>query len=421
MDTTLSRVWDHTHGKSVRPGTSPRRVAPGRGGLPLAELARRHPVPVAVLRTVLSPRRWEPWNTFNEHRVYPSPRAAWLVDVSIVDGARRLLVDPVRDRLVQAPAGPDNIEGSSPDVGAPAGPVRREGSSPGGGALAGSPLVGDGGRPVSGDGLTLELSLHPERLPTGYGALAEALVLLEAGHVAAALADAAAEHGWRADTAYGDSGLTVTLRPDGAPAAGHGRVAGRRAAYRSSGLSPRGLHADPRPLPGGTLDLLAAAAHRPPAGSPAAWPGLRHRAVAARVAGLAPGLYAADGPAPRLLAEGVPMDRVQEAFTMPREAVDVAGMNLAWAVTADVTAAVRDGGAAGYHRLLLAAGAFAQHVAVAAGAAGLMCRPVRSVREARLEAAVGAPPTEDFLYLLLVGRSRVRDFAYDLSPPEVLP
>lgn len=383
MDATLSRVWDQTHGKVVRSGAMPRRTPPARAGIALADLPRGYATPAAILRLALTPRRWEPWNSFNEHRAYPSPRAAWLVDVSVVEGHRRWLVDPVRDRL----AGP-----TAPPAGA-------------------------------GTAVTLALTVHPERLPTGYAALAEVLTWLEAGHVAGALAEGAAAHGWRADTDLDDGELTVTLRPADGPARPERARAARLrlAARRSSGLGPRGLSADPRPLPEGTVTVLAEAAHRPPTGSPANWPGLRHRAVAARVAGLAEGLYALDGGTARPLGDGTTMEAVQQAFSYPRDKLDVAGMNIGWVITADVAAAARAGGVDAYRRLLVGAGAVGQHVGSAAAAAGLFCRPARSVHEAHLEAAVAAPAAEDFLYLLLIGRSRPRDFAYDLIPPEVLP
>lgn len=381
MDATLSRVWDQTHGKVVRSGAMPRRTPPARAGIALAELPERYALPAAILRLAMTPRRWEPWNSFNEHRAYPSPRAAWLVDVSVVEGHRRWLVDPVRDRLAgrtDAPAG-------------------------------------------SGAAVTLELTVHPERLPAGYAALAEVLTWLEAGHVAAALAESAEAHGWTATADLDDhSDLTVTLRP-GDPAESGRAARSRLAARRSSGLGPRGLSADPGPLPEGTLAMLSQAAHRHPEGSPAAWPGLRHRAVADRIAGLAGGLHTLDGGTTHLVDADATMDAVQQAFSYPRDKLDIAGMNVGWVITADVAAAVRAGSLAAYRRLLLAAGATGQHVGSAAATAGLFCRPARSVHEAHLEAAVAAPAAEDFLYLLLIGRSRPRDFAYDLIPPEVLP
>jgi hypothetical protein len=380
MDATLSRVWDQTHGKVVRSGAMPRRTPAARAGIALAELPERYALPAAILRLAMTPRRWEPWNSFNEHRAYPSPRAAWLVDVSVVEGHRRWLVDPVRDRLAgraDAPVG-------------------------------------------SGTTVTLDLTVHPERLPAGYAALAEVLTWLEAGHVAAALAESAQAHGWTATPDLDDDGeLTVTLRPGGIADTAAARS--RLAARRSSGLGPRGLSADPGPLPAGSLTMLSEAAHRHSAGSPAAWAGLCHRAVATRITGLASGLYTLNGGTPCLVDADATMDAVQEAFSYPRDKLDIASMNVGWVITADVAAAVRAGGVAAYRRLLLAAGAIGQHVGSAAAAAGLFCRPARSVHEAHLEAAVAAPIAEDFLYLLLIGRSRLRDFAYDLNSPEVLP
>lgn len=394
MDATLSRVWDQTHGKVVRSGAMPRRTPAARAGIALAELPERYALPAAILRLALTPRRWEPWNSFNEHRAYPSPRAAWLVDVSVVEGHRRWLVDPVRDRL-----------------------------------------AGHADAPVgSGTAVTLDLTVHPERLPAGYAALAEVLTWLEAGHVAAALADSAQAHGWTATADLDEEGeLTVTLRPGARAEAadltdadllvrfgGADATRSRPTARRTSGLGPRGLSADPRPLPEGTLATLSQPLISLAAGSPASWPGLRHRAVVARITGLADGLYTLDGGSARLVDADATMEAVQQAFSYPRDKLDVAGMNVGWVITADVPAAVREGGLAAYRRLLLAAGAVGQHVGAAAATAGLFCRPARSVHEAHLEAAVAAPAAEDFLYLLLIGRSRPRDFAYDLTPPEVL-
>jgi hypothetical protein len=113
------------------------------------------------------------------------------------------------------------------------------------------------------------------------------------------------------------------------------------------------------------------------------------------------------------------MDEVAAAYTYPRQQIDVAGMNVAWVMTADIAATVREHGPDAYHRSLLAAGATAQRVADAAAGAGLFCRPARAVREDRIEAACAAPAGHDFVYLLLLGRSRVRDFGYDLTTLEV--
>jgi hypothetical protein len=111
------------------------------------------------------------------------------------------------------------------------------------------------------------------------------------------------------------------------------------------------------------------------------------------------------------------MPQVQNAFTYPPRSIATAGMNLAWVMTAPIAETVRADGPTAYPGLLVAAGATAQHVATAAAGLGLFCRPCRSVHEAPLEALVGAPAAHDFLYLLLIGRSRVRDFVYDLTRP----
>ncbi|MFV2086054.1 nitroreductase family protein [Micromonospora sp. LOL_021] len=401
LTNTLAEVYAHGPGKDVRPAPArPYRRRPAGPAVSFAELAAVvGPAGARLVRTLgtaLSPRRFEPWNGFNEHRAYPSPRAAHLVDVLLRHDGVDWLVDPVRELLCPASA--------ESSVGAPDGSVE------------------------------LVLREHPARMPAGYGQLAGALAALEAGHVAGALAEAAAGHGLRyaVTTAtatiitVGGPWLTVTLGPSTTPTWSRHRLR----AVRSSGLSPRGFGADPRPLPAEAFERLVAAAYRPPAGSPAtAGTQLRHTVAVGNVAGRAAGWYHLD-PAtagrpgavpPQPTRPGDATGQVQRAYSYPRTEVDVAGMPLAWLVSADLPAAVRVGGPAAYRRLLHAAGAAAQHVGTAAAEVGLFCRPVRAVREAAAEAAAGLPAGHDLIYLLLIGRSRVRDFAYDLSNPEVSP
>ncbi|WP_027344873.1 hypothetical protein [Hamadaea tsunoensis] len=330
------QAWAQTHGKAVMAGPMPAYAKPvGHSRVPLDVLGG----PVAsILRSALAPRRFEPWNPYNEHRLYPSPRAAWLVDVEIGGWT----VDPVRDLLV------------------------------GGTALPGGPVV-------------LDLRTHPGRLPAGYADLATGLSFLEAGHLAAALAECAAATGWAAVSSWVDGRLRVALNPAGAADPAY---AARVRAPRSSGIGPRGLHSTSGPLPAPVTAALLAAIAEPPAGSPSAWP------VPVRHVLAAP-------------------DEVAAAFSYPPSQVRVDTMGLAWVMTAPVADAVAAGH--DYAELLIAAGAAAQHVGSVAATLGLFCRPARSVKEAPIEAAVGASPAEDFLYLLLIGVSPVRDFAYDLS------
>ncbi|WFE27276.1 hypothetical protein O7623_29240 [Solwaraspora sp. WMMD791] len=410
----LADVYAHGPGKDVRPGPAPPYRAPAApGGVALTALAAAGEVGdrlVKVLTAALAPRRYEPWNGFNEHRAYPSPRAAYLVDVAVRCGAADWLVDPVRGWL--HPVRPSSVPSAVPA--GSAGPT--------------SLAVPTG----------LVLLERPGRLPAGYGRLADALAALEAGHVAGALVEAAAGHGLQVTVRTQGRQLTVELGPTSAAAGPRPRLR----AVRSSGLSPRGLGADPRPLPAAVFDRLVAAAYRPPTGSPAAWPGLRHTVAVGNVTDRPAGWYDLPPPAgtPEASAAGAAtsaasppvapppvaptragdaIGQVQQAYTYPRTEVDVAGMPLAWLVSADVGAVVRADGPAGYRRLLHTVGALAQHVGTAAAEAGLFCRPVRAVREAAAEAAAALPAGHDLIYLLLIGRSRVRDFAYDLSDPEV--
>jgi len=385
---TLAGVYAHGYGKVVRSGPIPDRPEPPRGGVPLATLASAGPFGEAVawtLRTVLAPRRFEPWNPFNDHRSYPSPRAVWLVDVELTVAGHRFLVDPVRSRLI--------------------------------------PLTGPVPTTVDGP-LALRLTIHSDRLPAGYGELAQALGWLEAGHVAGAIAEAAAVAGVQVFTGYpsDEPALDIILEPDGIPGSWPEE---RVRAHRTAGLGPCGLTPDPRPLPTRDLDRLLRAAHATPPGSPARWPGLSHHLAVRGVTGVADGWYSlVDGSAGR---PGPAMEAIRESFSYPPDQIDVGGMNVGWVLAAPTARLVSTGstGSAGstgtYHRVLVTAGAVAQHIGSAAASARLFCRPARSVHEDRLETAARLPADHDFVYLLLIGRSRVRDFAYDLTPPEVSP
>jgi hypothetical protein len=397
--TALSAAYSHGPGKSLWVPPQPpalRAPHPARG-VPLTDLARATalgPGLAQALTLALAPRRWEPWNAHNDHRAYPSPRSLNLTDAAVRMGRGRWLVDPVR---LTAHADRD---ASAPTVPSDAAPV------------------------------TVELSANPDRLPAGYGTLREAAAILEAGHVSAALVEAACAVGLRpaaraalADGPTNTSGqLVARVHLAAAPAASWPRR--RVQAHRSSGLGAHGrLTADPRPLPAPVWAAFLQACATVPAGSLAGQPPadrLRHRLAVGHVEGVADGLY--ELRAGRLARYGAPArGELQDAFRFGPEVVDVAGMNIVWVMTASLAAIVADGGAAGYPRTLLAAGAVAQHVCSAAADSGLFCRPVRSMEEPATEAAVGAPAAEDAVYMLLIGRPRVLDFSYDLTDPQEQP
>jgi hypothetical protein len=220
----LAAAFSHGPGKTV---PLPAPVRPGHRhavpGVPLAMLAASGPFGAAlvrVLRLALAPQRFEPWNAYNDHRAYPSPRAAFVVDVAVVAGADRWHLDPVRDRLF-GPGEPPPLPGTA----------------------------------------CLELIPDPGRLPATYRSLAEALAYLELGHVAAALVEAAAAHGLAAEYSTVDGRTTVTLASDAvgcgtAGPAGHASTGRGPVMWRSAAIAPGGLTADPRPLPAVTLPTL---------------------------------------------------------------------------------------------------------------------------------------------------------------------
>jgi hypothetical protein len=247
----------------------------------------------------------------------------------------------------------------------------------------------------------LEFVRRPDRLSTGYGQFADALTELEVGHVAGALVENAPRFGLRA---YAD-GDGVTLEP------GDFRAPGKLP-KRSSGLGPRGLAADPRPLPIETLTAFIRSMEQLPAGT-LRHPGLQHRLAVHNVAGARDGWYTVD-----VRRTGAAMDTVQDCHGHPQAVIDVSGMNLALIMAADVPAAVRAGGPGEYQALLRAAGALGQHVCTAAAKAGMFCRPLRSFDDPALEAAAGFPLSHSLLYVLLAGRPKVVGPAYDLSPLE---
>ena len=357
MNPALRAAYAHGPGKEIKVGPAPEvDLVPGvRFALPATDVAR-------LLAEVLSPSRWEPWNQYNDHRSYPSPRAAYLVEIEIVIGNDRWLFDPLRR------------------------------------ATIGEPSVEPG--PALDRGVRLEFVRRPDRLSAGYGEFAEALTELEVGHVAGALVESAPRFGLRA-FADGDG---VTLEP------GDFRKPGRMP-KRSSGLGPRGLGADPRPLPIETLTAFIRAMEQLPEGT-LRHPGLQHRLAVHNVAGARDGWYTVD-----VRRNSAAMDEVQDCHGHPRAVIDVSGMNLALVMAADVPAAVEKGGDE-YRALLRAAGALGQHLCTAAAKAGMFCRPLRSFDDPALEAAAGFPLEHSLLYVLLAGRPKVIGPAYDLSPLE---
>ncbi|MCE6996496.1 hypothetical protein LZG04_17055 [Saccharothrix sp. S26] len=360
----LAAAYAHGPGRVVEPGASPRTAAASGPRVPLAAVRGRFgPALARLLTDVATPLRWEPWNQYNDHRAYPSARAAATVDLVV---AGRWLLDPVRRAL-----------------------------------------VGDG-TPVVDGPVRVELVRRRDRLSPGYREFGDVLTELEVGHVAAALVEHAARLGLTARV----SGLTVTVAFDGMAEA----APASRLPVRSSGVGPRGIAADPRPLPVGVLDAVVEAITRPPAGSPVR-DDLRHRLAVRDVEGVADGWYAVDGGL-RLVSAGPAVPALQPVFGHPPGTIHVASMNLALVTTGDPAAAVASGGPDGYRALLRAAGATAQHVCTAAAGAGAFCRPARSTDDGPLEALVGAPASHALLYLLLVGRTRGAGFTYDLTPLE---
>jgi hypothetical protein len=326
-----------------------------------------------LILEVLTPSRWEPWNQYNDHRSYPSPRAAYLVDVEIVVADMRWLIDPVRRATVGQDAPPLH------------GPVR------------------------------LEFKRRPDRLSSRYGEFVHALTELELGHVAGALVENSARFGL---VALADA-EGVSLWPDevqGIPPTTPAGQDGNAAVPRSSGVGPRGLSADPRPLPREALsEFVEAAANRIPGSLH--HPGLRHVLAVHNVTGVPDGWYTVDPF--ELVTPCAAMDIVQERHGHARTVMDVAGMNLALITTADVPAVVAAEGEGAYLALLRATGALAQHVCTASARAGMYCRPIRSFDDPVLEAAIGVPVSHSLLYVLLAARGRVTGFSYDLSPLEL--
>jgi hypothetical protein len=359
---TLATAYAHGPGKQIRTGAPTCASNEPGSRTPLAELAALGAFAADVARLVVeatTPQRWEPWNPYNDHRAHPSPRAAHLIDIALVTDGGRWMLDAVRRALI----------GHRP------------------------PGIGGTAR--------LEFCPRPDRLSDGYGEFANALVALETGHVTEALADTAGRLGL--DAIADRHGMT--LRP-GTPRTPPGALP-----VRSSGIGPYGLSVDPRPLPAEDLRAFLEAIGCTDEGM------LTHRLAVHNVTGLADGWHTVDSTRTDLAGDA--MGEVQRAFGYPRSTIDVAGMNLAVVMTADISGAVAAHGPHAYWDLLRAAGRCAQRACSAAAAVGMFCRPVRSVDDPALEAAAGVPLSHSLLYVLLAGRSRVHCFPYDLTPLEL--
>lgn len=236
----LAAAYRHGPGRYVTDGPTP-EPRPFGPGVALGELARYGRFGAALahlLADIATPRRWEPWNPYNDHRAYPSARSTFAVDVELVADGRSWALDPVRRALVGGV--PERLGGS----------------------------------------VRLDLARRPERFSAGYGEFADVLVELELGHLVAALEDHARRLGLRAE--IDDDGLVVSSHHE------TGRPVPRTPA-RSSGYGPRGFSADPRPLPASALHAVLAAVPR--------LPHLWHRLAVRNVEGVPDGWHGdAEGP-----------------------------------------------------------------------------------------------------------------------------
>ena len=358
----LAAAYRHGPGRAITSSPQPNHPPPAPGPrvalTGLARLGRFGAALAHLLTDVATPQRWEPWNPYNDHRAYPSARSAFAVDVALVVDGRSGLLDPARRALV----------GGAPDR--------------------------------LGTCVRLDLVRRPERFSAGYGEFADVLVELELGHLLAALTDRAARLGLRARTA-GEGVAVCSDRETGDP--------GPPLPARSSGFGPRGVAADPRPLPTSALRAVAAAVPR--------LAHLRHRLAVRNVEGVPDGWYDAG----RLVEAGPAVARLRDTFRHPPDVVDIGSANLALAITGDPAAAVAELGPDGYRALLRTAGSAAQRVCATAAEEGLFCRPLRSLHDEEVEAQVRAPAGHTLLYLLVAGRPRAAGFTYDLTPLEERP
>lgn len=368
----LAKAWSHGAGKHVVLDPHGLHADPAlpstRPMVPLTRLGPHGDVWTSVLQRALAPSRWDDWSNYNDHRPYPSPRAkhAHRVWLDFGDGPR--LLDEVRCTVEEL-------------------------TTP---AFASA---------TKADWTTVRCAIQgvKDRIPVGYGALSEALVLLEVGHVSEALMAAAREHGirssWRVDPTNGGAVVELSL-PSGTRRPG-------RSARRCSGLDPRGLAADPRPMPISHFSEFLA-------GAPVTDKWLRHRLAVHNIADHADGVWEATLGGLVQRSSGSATAIAARGFRAPAGVVDFAGMNVMWAISTSVVEQVTDRPEA-YPESLIRAGIVGQRICEAAARAGLFCRPVRGFEEPDLEAVFGLEVSEDLLYLFLIGRPRVSGFTYDLS------
>jgi len=125
----LAGAFSHGPGKTLPLAAPPPPRPLIAGGVPLCALADG-PFGVAVvraLRLALAPQRFEPWNAYNDHRAYPSPRAAFVVDVAVRAGAGRWHLDPVREWLFGAGDPPPPTVAVTLELTADPGRIRTDG------------------------------------------------------------------------------------------------------------------------------------------------------------------------------------------------------------------------------------------------------------------------------------------------------
>lgn len=376
---SLRAAWSHGVGKELvaDPGQ------PRADGLPDASGPQVHDLwPEAtaehVLRAVRAavlPTRWDDWSGYNAHRPFPSARAKQAHSVHFRAGAIQARVDEVRGVLVDH-------------------------------------------RPVGEPGYGVLVRAEPDALPAGYGPIRYAIASLEAGHVVGALLER-----------FDEQGLTVRRRLDLSdvqrpgmwlsPSASLSAVVAMvappvdsvRWARRCSGLDPRGLAPDPRPIPPSTWAQFVSSA-------PVSQPALRHRLAIHRVDGVESGVWESAPDGLTLIRRGEVQHVVARAFRAPPDAVRVSAMNVVWGISAPLATAR---GERDYPATLFAAGIAAQQVCRSAASVGMFARPVRGVDEPDVEAALQVPPDEDLIYTVLLGRPRVHGFTYDLSPVSAPP
>lgn len=216
-----------------------------------------------------------------------------------------------------------------------------------------------------------------------------------------------------------DAGASLPLRPP-APRAG-------TSAIPEIGI----LETLRRRSAGNNMQGLAALVAAPPPGMPGAllatWDALRRQRpglgaeaqVGVTLAWLAPhgpsapGLYGEDGrPGPWQAPPGELALRLEAMLPYPHIRINVASLSAIALIVCNPAAAIGHLGDCALRELHLAAGATAQDFALAAAAHGMFARPVRMMREARLEAAVALPG--QVIYMVLCGYARNANLTMEL-------